>query len=197
MKLRRSLLVLAAVAQMAAVTTAAQAKTEPFQVEVVNEAGAPLPVTIESAPAEEPFLLQLSVFELAFQGNAISISQVTRVCTGATPECDSGGTYVVPAGKSLVIESVGVIARTPTVPTEMSAEVNLDVPASSGSFGFDLGPAARSTETSAARSWAATYPVTLRAPSGTTVRGGVVWDQLFSGLVEASVTISGRLVSAP
>lgn len=166
-----------------------------LEVYVDNDPSEPIPVTLEATP-EVPILITLYEWDYTLFADAIRVESVYDVCVGVQPVCSQpSGRYYVPDGKVLVIESTSVSAsvNNGAAPTMMAADVAIQPPGGS-EFVFAAGRADYVHPQS--KTWQTNFTGTLRAGSGSQVRGGVFWNGSVDG-ASATVSISGVLLDAP
>jgi len=166
-----------------------------LEVVVDNDASEAIPVAVEATAPEVPILIALHEWEPTSSGDVLLIEEVDRVCVGVIPSCFGiQGTYVVPDDKVLVIETISVSAQVSSgSPSTMAADFAI-TPLTYEDFYFALGRA--DYVYSKTKTWQTHFTGTLRAPSGSKIRGGVFWNEDVYGMV-ATMTVAGVLIDAP
>ena len=173
----------------------------PIEVDVfvVNDDANAVPVTIQGGESKEPVLLKQFVVNDNFVDDHTEfIDQFHTICIGESPTCETNidGRYVVPDGMTLHINTEAFMTRAISgdVPPQSGVTLIIQVPGAT-TFVFNMGMLQPINPTD--EIFGKVFDVDIIAPAGAKISARVTWASFGSGKVEASMTISGELVSAP
>ena len=166
---------------------------------IQNNESSPVPVSIQPMSTVEPFVLRVSERDSNMTGSqTIFTNSSYRVCIGAVPICESQQTeYRVPIDKRLVITNVSFRARTlfaSPLPERAAATLELSGP---GGYGFSLPIGLLDELNPPLHIWGKSQPLNLAVAPDTRVMARITWSNFFDGDAEASMTVSGQLISVP